>query len=46
VSGTRVEVPEAALASVPRGSRLVWNVEATLPDGRAIQSAAFDLVVE
>lgn len=46
VSGTRVEVPEAALASVPRGGRLVWNVEATLPDGRTVQSPAFDLVLE
>jgi hypothetical protein len=46
VSGTRIEVPEAALASVPRGCRLVWNVEATLPDGRTVQSPAFDLVLE
>lgn len=46
VSGTRVEVPEAALASVPHGGRLVWNVEATLPDGRTVQSPAFDLVIE
>jgi hypothetical protein len=46
LSGTRVEVPEAALASVPHGGRLVWNVEATLPDGRTVQSPAFDLVLE
>ncbi len=46
VTGTRVEVPETALATVPSGARLVWNVEATLADGRAIKSPAFDLVVK
>jgi len=46
VTGTRVEVPEAALATVPPGARLIWRVEAILPDGRAIESPAFDLVVK
>jgi len=46
VSGTRVDVPETAVASVPRGARLVWEVEAILPDVRAIKSAAFDLILE
>lgn len=46
VTATRVEVPEAALTSVPPGGRLVWKVEAILADGRAIKSPAFDLVVE
>ncbi|MGZ6077276.1 MAG: hypothetical protein ACXWK6_05680 [Myxococcaceae bacterium] len=46
LNGTRVEVPEAALATVPSGARLIWHVEAILADGRAIKSPAFDLVVE
>ncbi|HET9158958.1 MAG TPA: hypothetical protein VFN91_19950, partial [Myxococcaceae bacterium] len=46
VTGTRAEVPESALASVPSGGRLVWEVEAILADGRAIRSAAFDLTLE
>jgi len=46
VTGTRAEVPESALASVPSGGRLVWEVEAILADGRAIKSAAFDLTLE
>ena len=46
VTGTRVEVPESVLTSIPSGARLVWEVEAILPDGRAIKSAAFDLTIE
>ena len=46
VTGTRVEVPEAALASVAPGAHLVWEVEAILADGRAIKSPAFDLTLE
>jgi hypothetical protein len=46
VAGTQVEVPEAALASVPPGAHLIWGVEAILADGRAIKSPAFDLTLE
>jgi hypothetical protein len=46
VSTTRVEVPDAALTSVPPGAHLVWEVEAILADGRAIKSPAFDLTLE
>jgi len=46
VTGTRVEVPETALASVPPGAHLVWEVEAILADGRAIKSPAFDLTLQ
>lgn len=46
VTGTRVEVPEAALTSVPPGAQLIWEVEAILADGRAIRSPAFDLTLE
>ena len=45
-TGTRVEVPEAALASVRPGGRLIWEVEAILADGRTIKSPAFDLIIE
>jgi hypothetical protein len=46
VTATRVEVPEPALASVPPGAHLVWEVEAILADGRAIKSPAFDLTLQ
>lgn len=46
VTGTRVEVPESALAGLPAGSRLVWRVEAVLGDGRTVDSPGFDLILQ
>lgn len=34
-------VPERALDRFPSGTRLVWQVQATMPTGRTIRSAAF-----
>ena len=34
-------VPPDALALVPQGGKIVWRVEARLPDGRRITSGAF-----
>ena len=45
LTGTRVEVPESALAGLPSGSRLVWRVEAVLGDGRTVESPGFDLLL-
>lgn len=38
---TEVSVPSAALASIPAGGRIVWQVEAILPDGRRLASKTF-----
>ncbi len=39
-------VPAPALAGLPPGAQLVWRVEATLPDGRRVQSPAFRATLE
>lgn len=36
------QVPEEVLTSIPDGSRLLWRVEAVLPDGRRVSSSTFD----
>jgi hypothetical protein len=41
LDGTEYRVPPEALAEVPAGGRIVWRVEARLPDGRTIASPAF-----
>jgi hypothetical protein len=35
------QVPESALGALPAGSRLLWRVDATLPDGRRVASPTF-----
>jgi len=37
----RYEVPEGALDTLPDGGRILWKVEAQLPDGRRVTSATF-----
>jgi len=37
----RYLVPAAALAKLPAGARLLWRVEALLPDGSKVSSATF-----
>jgi hypothetical protein len=39
-------VPPEALAGLPASSRLVWRVEAVLPDGRRMKSEAFVSEIE
>ena len=39
-------VPEAALQGVPRGARVLWQVEVLLPDGRRASSPTFVALVE
>jgi len=34
-------VPESALAPLPKGSRILWRVEAALPDGERVASPTF-----
>jgi hypothetical protein len=34
-------VPVSALSQIPTGGRIVWQVDATLPDGRVIASPTF-----
>jgi len=41
VEATELTVPEAALAAVPPGGRILWQVEARLPDGRRVVSRTF-----
>src|SRR5262245_36488974 len=41
LSEPALEVPAAKLASVPAGGRVLWTVEAELPDGRRVRSPAF-----
>ena len=43
---TEYTVPETALSAFPAGSRLVWRVQATWPDGRSIRSAASIIIVQ
>ena len=38
---TEYRLPEAALADVPSGGKIVWLVQVRLPDGRRLDSAAF-----
>ncbi len=40
------QVPGEALARVPSGAQVVWTVEASLPDGRRLESSAFLTRVE
>jgi hypothetical protein len=39
------QVPASVLSGVPPGSRIVWQVEARLPDGRRVTSPAFHVEV-
>lgn len=39
-------VPERVLAGLDRGARILWQVDATLPDGYVASSATFTLTVE
>ena len=38
---TEVTVPAEALAAVPAGGRILWQVQAILPDGRRLESKTF-----
>lgn len=46
VDGPEYIVPAAALSEVPAGGRIVWQVDATLPDGRTISSPTFVTTVK
>jgi hypothetical protein len=46
LEATEVAVPPATLAGVAPGARLVWRVEASLRDGRTIDSPAFTVDLE
>lgn len=39
-------VPAPALEGLPSGARLVWRVEATLEDGRSVESPALTLELD
>lgn len=39
-------VPASALAALAPGTKLIWHVQATLPDGRRLRSQAFTLIVQ
>ncbi len=39
-------VPPDALAGLPRGARVLWRVEAELPDGRRVSSTTYENEVE
>ena len=41
-----LQVPASALAGLPTGSRLLWKVEADLPDGRHLSSPTFVTTVQ
>jgi hypothetical protein len=43
---TEYTVPETALSALPAGSKLVWRVQASWPDGRSIRSAASMIIVQ
>jgi hypothetical protein len=43
---TEYTIPEKALSALPAGSRVVWRVHASWPDGRSIRSAAAMIVVQ
>lgn len=36
-----LQVPPGKLTAIPSGGRILWTVEATLPDGRRVRSPAF-----
>jgi hypothetical protein len=36
-----VVVPESALVSLPAGTRVLWRVEAVLPDGERVASPTY-----
>ena len=42
----RYRIPEADLASVTRGGRVLWQVEAILPDCRGLRSMTFAARIE
>jgi hypothetical protein len=42
---TEYTVPESALSALPAGSKLVWRVRASWPDGRSIRSTASMIIV-
>ena len=46
VSTTDFKVPPEALSGQPAGARLLWSVEAALPDGRIVESAVFPLQLD
>jgi hypothetical protein len=46
LESTRFVLPESVLARVPEGGRIVWRVEAHLPDGGRMISPAFVDTVE
>jgi hypothetical protein len=46
LDATEVPVPAAATAGVAPGTRLVWRVEASLVDGRTVESPAFSVDVD
>lgn len=46
LSGTEWTIPPEVLAKIPSGGRIVWRVEARLPDGRRLASPGFRARVE
>jgi len=46
IESAELAVPAAALTTVLAGARLVWRVEATLDDGRSVESPAFSLELD
>jgi hypothetical protein len=45
LSATEYQVPASRLASFPSGTTLLWRVEARLPDGKTLSSAATAVTV-
>ena len=41
VTATEYRIPDAALAALPAGTKLLWQVEAVFPDGTSRSSATF-----
>ena len=46
VTQSEVSIPPSVLAQVAPGTPLVWHVEASLEDGRSVESPAFTLELE
>jgi hypothetical protein len=46
VESTELAIPPAILATLSPGARLFWRVEATLDDGRSVESPAFPLELD
>jgi hypothetical protein len=46
VAQTEIAIPSAALSGLAAGTRLIWRVEASLEDGRSVESPAFMVTVE